>query len=588
MKLNVKFTLVIVVSIVIPIAIFAGVLFYNMEQNVIETNRASMEYKIDQSTSNINTCIDSINMATQFFISDDEMKTMLSKIKAGDEISAKELVEFKDSDITNLERLVTNNPLLYSVRVFAENDNLTELMPILYEKSRMEKLDWYGDGNFTGWYFGYKDKAYSSLLTNQSDQLICLVSKITDYKNGNVGTVEASIKMSTFFPFIYETNDKEWGALINEEGELFYCENLDEAKKEALENALTKINEDSGDVFYYSKSNEKLVVGLLEEKEIGATLVFIKNITEDVKHVYFMRDVFIVMMILLLIAISFFINYIVNKMLSQFYSILKNMREVGHGNLNVRVENCKNDEMGELGNALNKMLDRIQKLMEENIKREVMIKDSEIRALQNQINAHFIYNVLESIKMMAEIDEEYEISDAITALGKLLRYSMRWVSGNVSVREEIDYIRNYMALINLRYDFTINLSLNIPDNIMNQEIPKMSLQPIVENAILHGIEPMGEDGTIYIKAISDGSNCIIEVSDNGKGMTEDELIKLKQKIRGEYINEKEKGNGIGLHNVVTRIKMSFGEEYGIEISTAKDCYTKVSVKLPYKIKEGLQ
>lgn len=101
-----------------------------------------------------------------------------------------------------------------------------------------------------------------------------------------------------------------------------------------------------------------------------------------------------------------------------------------------------------------------------------MVKNSEIRALQNQINAHFIYNVLESIKMRAEIDEEYDISDAVTSLGKLLRYSMKWVSGNVLVEQELEYIKNYMALINLRFDYEIYLSLNLPEIILQQEFPK--------------------------------------------------------------------------------------------------------------------
>ena len=95
------------------------------------------------------------------------------------------------------------------------------------------------------------------------------------------------------------------------------------------------------------------------------------------------------------------------------------------GNLEIRVPHCGNDEIGELGLQINKMLSHITQLMDDNIKREILVKDSEIRALQNQINAHFIYNVLESIKMMAEIDEKYDISDAVTALGKLLRYSMK-------------------------------------------------------------------------------------------------------------------------------------------------------------------
>ena len=236
--------------------------------------------------------------------------------------------------------------------------------------------------------------------------------------------------------------------------------------------------------------------------------------------------------------------------------------------------------MGELGVQINKMMERFRLLMEDNLRRELLAKDSEIRALQNQINAHFIYNVLESIKMMAEIEEKYEISDAITALGRLLRYSMKWVSGNVTVREEIEYIRNYLALINLRFDYEIFLSLNVSEEVMMQEIPKMSLQPIVENAIYHGIEQLAEDTTIYIKGSISGTDCAIEITDAGKGMTEEEVRKLYGRITGEISAGGGSGNGIGLKNVQDRIHMNFGEEYGIEIASRLGCYTKVIVRIP--------
>ena len=129
-----------------------------------------------------------------------------------------------------------------------------------------------------------------------------------------------------------------------------------------------------------------------------------------------------------------------------------------------------------------------RKQNEESIKREAALKDTAIRAMQNQINAHFIYNVLESIKMMAEINEEYTISDAVTALGEMLHYNMRWNKFLVTVQDEMNYIQNYVELMNLRYDFTITLSVQMPENLYRQDIPKMSLQPIVENSIYHGLE----------------------------------------------------------------------------------------------------
>lgn len=259
----------------------------------------------------------------------------------------------------------------------------------------------------------------------------------------------------------------------------------------------------------------------------------------------------------------------------------------------MRVEHTGSDEMGELGANINLMLDTIKRLMEENIDRELLMKNSEIRALQNQINAHFIYNVLESIKMMAEIDEEFAISDAITSLGKLLRYGMKWSTKNVTVEQEIDYIKNYLDLINLRFDYRINLALTIPDNIYNQQIPKMSLQPIIENAIYHGIEELAEDSSIYIKAIIEGKDYTIEITDSGRGMTEVEVKELQKKISGEIDVGGGSGNGIGLKNVQDRIQIAFGPNYGISVASKLNCYTKVMIKLPitqsevYEIEEAV-
>ena len=275
-------------------------------------------------------------------------------------------------------------------------------------------------------------------------------------------------------------------------------------------------------------------------------------------------------------------NGIVKHLLRHLYEILKTIHEVQKGRLEERIEVVSDDEMGELATELNHMLDRIQVLMQENFDRELLAKNSQIRALQNQINAHFIYNVLESIKMMAEIDEEYTISDAVTSLGKLLRYSMRWVNGNVLVSEELEYIQNYIVLINLRFDNEITLSVKLPDELLEQEIPKMSLQPIVENSVLHGLEEMTEDSTIYIKGMIAGEDCIIEVSDAGVGMSEEQVKHLEEKIAGKLEADGGRGHGIGLKNVQDRIHIAFGEKYGLKIYSKEGCYTKVEVRLPIR------
>ncbi len=580
-KLNIKFTFVIILFTIVPIGIFAGILFYIMEQNVVDENRNYMQYTMERNAEAISTKIHSINMSTQFFLSDTPLLSVLRRTQAGETLSTAEWLSFKSSDISSLERLVNNNPMLYGVRVYAANDNVQEMMPILYGASRMEKQEWASEEDYLGWHYNFTDNIFSSYTMDQNRRIVSLVTAIDDSDYGRIGTIEAAMTMETMFPSLYEDIENEWSCFLTDDGSRYFGDNGEKADEELLDEIIR--NNQSGEELFTSYQKirgRNLVVSYLPVKELGGTLICVKNITGNVHEVYNIRTVFILVMLAFLVVLIFFINAIVRKLLRQFYEILRSIRKVQKGDLDVVIENCGSDEMGELGTQINKMLERIKQLMEDNLNREMLVKNSEIRALQNQINAHFIYNVLESIKMMAEIDGEYAISDAVTALGKLLRYSMKWGNGCVLVEQELEYIKNYMALINLRFDYEIYLSLNIPDVLLKQEIPKMSLQPIVENAIYHGIEQMAEDTNIYIKGLLEGDDCIIEITDAGRGMTEDEVEQLRRKISGEIDSSGGSGNGIGLKNVQDRIHIAFGERYGIEIASKIGCYTKVRVRIP--------
>lgn len=580
-KLNTKFTFVIILFTIIPIGIFAGILFYIMEQNVVEENLNYMEYTMERNQDSIATNINSINMSTQFFLSDEKLLAVLNRAKLGNTLTTEEWLVFKNENISSLERLVNNNPLLYGVRVYAANDSVQEMMPILYQESRMEKQEWAKDGDYLGWNYNFTDNIFSSYTMSQNRKIVGLVTPVMDNDNGQIGTIEAAMTMENMFPSLYEGIEHEWSCFVTDGGESYFGDGTGEEERELLEPVLGGF--EGGEKIqtsYIRLQGQNLIVSYLPVKELGGMLVCVKDITENVHGVYDIRNIFVMVMIIFMFVLAVLINAIVQHLLKQFYEILRSIRKVQKGDLDVVIEDCGGDEMGELGTQINKMLEHIKQLMADNLNREMLAKNSEIRALQNQINAHFIYNVLESIKMMAEIDEEYAISDAVTSLGKLLRYSMKWVSGNVLVEQELEYIKNYMALINLRFDYEIYLSLNIPELILKQEIPKMSLQPIVENAIYHGIEQMAEDTNIYIKGLLEGGDCIIEITDAGKGMTEEEVEKLRLKIAGEIDSSGGSGNGIGLKNVQDRIHIAFGEAYGIEIASRLGCYTKIMVRIP--------
>lgn len=586
MKLNVKFTAVIIGTLLLPLAILTTILFYNTEQNVIDENLSYMEKTSERNDVQIENNIDSINMSTQFFLTDDEMRDVLLRAVKGENLTTEEILFFYENDVADLERLVNSNPVLYSVRVFSVSDNVQEMMPVFYRKNRMDKLAWSHLENISGWQFSHKDTIFPSLVTEHSKELVSLVTPIKEYGYGVIGYVEASMEMETMFPSLYEQVENEWSCFVLDNGTVLYGTNKQEDSEILMEQLKQRSNPEdkTKDTLYVPLKDKKLVVSYQTIREMDGILVMIQDISDEIHGVTRTRNTYLFAMVAIMLLVIVLVSSIVNHMLRQFYVIMDGIRKIQAGDLNVRIEERGNDEMGELSTQLNKMLDRIRDLMEENLSRELLVKNSEIRVLQNQISAHFIYNVLESIKMMAEIDEEYEISDAITSLGKLLRYSMKGVARNVVLRDELEYIKNYMVLINLRFDYDIYLSTNIPEELLDQEIPKMSLQPIVENAIMHGIEQMAEDTNIYIKGIIEDNICMIQVTDAGVGMSEEEVEALRQKIKGDMEVSGGKGHGIGLKNVQDRITMAFGAGYGLEIDSMLGCYTKVTMRLPRKNK----
>ena len=582
MSLTQRVTILVAVAISIPSILFASFFFTYMKNNIIDDERLSMAYLLRQQEIELGKNIESIYRTKRFFLGEYDLIQYLEKSKK-DKVDTEDNFEFYHETIHTLERMINNNPDLYQVRVYIPHQNVPEMMPLLYYQERMNKLEWVEDRGYTGWKFDYIDKIFKT-FENQ-DQLVGWVEPITSNSTGEMlGIIEITMSMETMFSFLYEGKEGYWSCFIDEEEKIY-------AKEEKIDQSYIKkfnINKgalDEHQSFYQEIGEKELIVGYLPIEEMSGGMVIVSDISHRITGIQNIKIVFITLSILIVGIFWGAMGYVTKRMFSKFYEVLHSIQEIQKGNLSLVIETEGTDEVSEMGEQINKMSRQIKTLMEENVHRQILIKNSEIKALQNQINAHFIYNVLESIKMMAEINEEYEISDATTALGKLLRYTMKWTSSHVMVKEEIEYIKNYLKLMNLRFDYEIRLELNVPEEILKQKIPKMSLQPLIENAICHGIEDLAENTTLYINGRIGEHLTKIEIIDLGKGMNEETLKKLRQKMGGELEHSGGRGNGIGLKNVQDRLKMSFGETYGLKIESKEMCYTKVSMTLPRIISE---
>ncbi len=582
LKLNYKIALLTLAILVLPLAVLSALFFDNYKESRIKEKVKNAEINFTQNYEQIQKNVEMCQMSTQVMLNSQNFWAYVQRFANGEKFKTEELLTFYHTEINSVEKIVNSNPYLYQVRVYAPFKRIPEMMPVLYRTERIKRMSWGAKMPVSGtWQFDYEDDIFPSYSSTGKLHLVALVTEKT-LDNDEKAMIEVSTRMDLLFPQMYSPTEKEWTCFAEEDGTFYYDFDYKSRWISSRYEILKQKPEGLDTIFYKEMilRGEPVLICFKPVKELSGTIFRVVSLREEYASVRVFRNIFWSSFFVLTVLLLLLSNRMIQLVLKRFYDIMDAVHLVQKGNLEVRIKETGNDEFGELGLQINKMLDRINLLMEDSIKRELLVKDSEIRALQNQINAHFIYNVLESVKMMAEVEEKYAIADAVTALGKLLRYSMKWVSKNVTVSEEIDYIKNYLALINLRFDYEIYLSLNIPDIIYEQEIPKMSLQPIIENAIYHGIEEIAEDTSIYIKGTLSENYCIIEITDSGKGMTEEETRRLQKKIEGEIETTGSSGNGIGLKNVQDRIKISFGEEYGISIASMKDCYTKVIVKIP--------
>jgi len=290
------------------------------------------------------------------------------------------------------------------------------------------------------------------------------------------------------------------------------------------------------------------------------SLTPIKVIQKESRELWKYTLGFAVLCLAIVTLLAVAISYRITRPLIE---LKKKMVGVEQGDFNKRVSTFGNDEFGQLGRGFNKMMEEINRLFNEVFVLGIREKEAELSALQSQINPHFIYNTLESISMMAIRKNNVEVSDMVSALGKLLRYTIDKVDRLIPLKEEIRFVQSYVQIQQLRYGGRLRVEYEIDDDIVDIHIPKLILQPLVENALYHGIDGEEHGGTIWISALRFENELLITVRDDGKGLTETEIEELNTKIRTQpsYQSWRREGqHGLGLSNIAQRIMFIYGEQ----------------------------
>lgn len=274
------------------------------------------------------------------------------------------------------------------------------------------------------------------------------------------------------------------------------------------------------------------------------------------------------------VLLSLFISKSISNPLNK---LILSMNEAEKGNLSSGIDDPGRDEIGEVSGHYNNMLYEVKTLLENVKSKEKQKRAAELKALQAQINPHFLSNTLNTVKWLANIHNADNIENLISSLIDLLHLSVGKGDELITVREEIKYLENYISIQNYKYCDKFKVRFEIQEDTLDCKLLKFLLQPLVENSIIHGIEPMEGQGLITVKTVIYDEKLVISVTDNGVGIREDEKKDLLDESRR---SSKSRFSGIGLSNVDERIKLYFGEQYGIYIESVPYLFTKMEISLP--------
>jgi two-component system sensor histidine kinase YesM len=325
--------------------------------------------------------------------------------------------------------------------------------------------------------------------------------------------------------------------------------------------------------------------------DVGGELIFklpkseLLSGLEDIRK----QSLLILFISLLLLLIPF--SMVINNILRPLKKLMRFMKDfkLGHlRNLDKRISLQGYAEISSMANDFNRMLDEIdlltKQLLDSNTKlyrAELVKKQSELAFLQSQINPHFLYNTLESIKGLAVDEGSDKIFNMVKALAFLFRYSIKGTD-IVTLQEEMTLVTSHIHIQQIRFGDRFRVTYNIPEQLLACKVPKMILQPLVENAIFHGIEPRIDNGLLEVSVEQSANELVISIKDNGAGIEEDELRALQAKLSIVQDLTKDERTNIGLINVNNRIKLNYGDEFGITITSKVQVGTTTVITLPLK------
>ncbi|WP_226527251.1 sensor histidine kinase [Metabacillus niabensis] len=414
------------------------------------------------------------------------------------------------------------------------------------------------------------------IYKNSNPALSMTSTIVSDSSKEVIGFIDIVIKASVFKDILHDASLKTSGTIqIQSESGTILFSHPQFAKTSPLSDRKSIEENSSG---YFTKGSTFFVYDTSELT--GWKFIRYTPLTEITKEANEIRSLIVLTVgSILIFTIGLYI-FITSRLILPLRLLKRKMKQASQGDLEVKFENKGTDEIAELGENFNSMLIKINDLLTKSVNEQKQLKTAELRTMQAQINPHFLYNSLETIIWMAEARKTEQVIEITKALSHFFRISLSKGKDVISLEDEINHIRNYLTIQKMRYQDILDVTFHLNEDIFDYEMIKLTIQPIVENAIYHGIKNKRGKGFVRIKGDFTPEGYIsIDVIDNGIGMKEDKLEEIRSQLSQGVPFEKEQG-GFGMVNVHQRIHLHYGEPFGLTINSWYGSGTRVSLIIP--------
>ena len=485
---------------------------------------------------------------------------------------------------------------------YSRNKRIRRIMLQIYSSVTMNDVEIYGI-NETNHYLSLWSKKYeipdkdilfenanlskgrSVLVNNINDadtiQMIKMVKDLQTYKP--IGYIRFGLKRNYIEKMAKNINFGSDGGVV------IFDENLSKISGIAHDSVLSKLLREKPSIgnFSYSEGKNEYTAVHIHSDSTGWTTVGViplRYINKDLAGIQYLTVIIIVLTIIIGVTVSVIIA---QSLILPLENTVNALEKFSRGDFAVRLKENRCDEIGKLNRIFNKAIKEINELMQKVTQSEILNKEMEFKTLQSQMNPHFLYNTLDTINWLAFKEKQTEICNLVAAISSLIRASISNKKSIITIEHELDYVKNYIYIQHIRYKDRFDTIYDIDESLLKQAVPKLIIQPIVENAIIHGIENSKNKNLLYISVKRENECIVIIVKDTGIGMTDEKVSELLKEPLNAEGDEQKAHTNLGLYAVHKRIQLMYGDLYGLTVHSQAGEGTTVTLHIPFTKKQEI-